>query len=59
MDERTQVLSNFTQWMSCHFYGGERYFQHNLIADPTDGAFKSRVQIFEWQVRIPNLDEMD
>ena len=39
--------------MSLSSYAGERYFQHNLVADPDSGAFKSRVQVFQWQVDIP------
>ena len=44
--------------MSLSSYAGERYLQHNMVADPVEGAFKSRVQIFQWQVDIPELSKV-
>lgn len=43
--------------MSLSSYAGERYFQHDMVTDPDRGAFKSRVQIFQWQTDIPVISD--
>ncbi|NNJ72499.1 MAG: hypothetical protein HKP09_04890 [Enterobacterales bacterium] len=42
-----------TNVMSLGSYAGENYWQYDKVVNPESGAFKSRVQVFEWQQDIP------